>query len=211
MVENRFSLPEVNVEPLGDTMVDFLIDRDQEESFVDFKETLSISKNSPFAKIAKDLFAFSNYGGGFILTGFKERKTPIDETKEIPPEEKRRFIPVGLPADFCVDQADLQSKFNAYSSSPIIIDYREFQRKFSGTDRKFAAIYIPASSLVLKPTKDGTYADERGKSKNAFLANNILFRRGTQSIVASDEEVAFIKRRAEKEGYKLSILNGLSN
>jgi len=208
MVANVFSLPEVNVEPLGDTMLNFLIDRDQEEAFIDFKETLSISKDSPFAKIAKDIFAFSNYGGGFILLGFKERKTPIDDKKEIPPEQKRRFVPIRLPADFCIDQADLQSKFNSYTNVPIKIGYREFNRKFNGTEYKLAAIYIPASIQILKPSKDGKYVDGAGKTKQAFVANSVLFRRGTQSVIASNEEVAFIKKRAEKENYQLSILNG---
>jgi hypothetical protein len=67
-------LPEVKVEPLGDLMLDFLIDRDNESAYVDFKEVIDISKEGPFAKIAKDIFALSNYGGGFILIGFKERK-----------------------------------------------------------------------------------------------------------------------------------------
>lgn len=208
MVEKNFSLPEVYVEPLGDTMLDFLIDRDQEESFVDFKETLSIAKTAPFAKIAKDFFAFSNYGGGFILIGFKERKTPIDETRKVPAEERRRFVPIGLPQDFCIDQADLQSKFNSYVNTPLKIDYREFTRSFSGTERRFAAIFIPASTSVLKPEKDGTYIDDKGKSKQAFLANSVLFRRGTQSIIASEQEIAYIKKRSAKEGYRLSILNG---
>jgi hypothetical protein len=35
-----------------------------------------------------------------------------------------------------------------------------------------------------------------------------LFRRGTQSISASKEEEQYIKRRAEKEGYKISVLSG---
>ena len=74
MIESILSLPEVNVEPLGDTMLDFLIERDHEEPFIDFKEKMSISKKSPFSKIAKDIFAFSNYGGGFIILGFKKRK-----------------------------------------------------------------------------------------------------------------------------------------
>jgi hypothetical protein len=211
MVETAFSLPEVNVPPLGKTMLDFLIDRDQEESFIDFKETLSISKDSPFAKIAKDIFAFSNYGGGYILIGFKERKTPLDETKDIPPEERRRFVPVGLPNDYSIDQADLQTKFNAYSNVQIRLDYTEFCRTYNGNERKFAAIYIPASLATLTPVRDGTYIDGKGKTKQAFNKDTILFRRGTQSIIASEEEKAFIKKRSEKEGYKLSVLSGQPN
>ena len=64
-------LPEVDVKPLGKLILDFLIQRDKEEPFIDFKEKISISKGYPFVKIAKDFFAFSNYGGGYLLLGFK--------------------------------------------------------------------------------------------------------------------------------------------
>ena len=90
-------LPEVDVDPLGDLMLDFLIEWDKEETFLDFKATLSIAKNAPFAKIAKDILAFSNYGGGFILIGFSEKPKTQDTLES---EEKRtpaRWIGRGLP------------------------------------------------------------------------------------------------------------------
>ncbi len=151
MSYDNLGLLEVNVEPLGDMMLDFLIERDKEEAFIDFKETLSISKDIPFAKIAKDIFAFSNYGGGFILIGFKEK--PKSGSVDSQPEEKRTFLLTGLPEDFHIDQADLQGKFNAYSSSPIQLQYCEFFRDINGSNKKFAAVYVPPSTCILKPTK----------------------------------------------------------
>jgi len=203
-------LPEVNVQPLGDIMLDFLIAHDNEEPFIDFKETLSISKDSPFTKIAKDFFAFSNYGGGFLLIGFKERpKVPKgDEKTKDRNEFKRRFLPVGLPEDFFIEPASLQEKFNAFSNSPISLDYREFTRDIDGAVKKFAAIYLPPSSSVLTPIKRGVYVDAKGKEHVAFEAGITLFRRGTQSIPASAEELAWIQKRAQKEGYRLSVLSG---
>jgi hypothetical protein len=210
---NKPELPEVNVEPLGDLMLDFLIDRDREEAFIDFKETMSIAKEAPFAKIAKDIFAFSNYGGGFILVGFKQKpkpkgKTEKSEEKEEKEEKKRTFLPVGLPDSFNIDQADLQSKFNSYSNSPIQLEYRELSRTIDGLTKKFAAIYIHPSTCVLKPVKKGFYLDNKGREKVAFEDGSILFRRGTQSIVASKEEAAWIQSRAEKKGYQLGVLGG---
>jgi len=185
-------------------MLNFLIDRDKEEAFLDFKETIKIDKDSPFSKIAKDIFAFSNYGGGFILVGFKERKTKLDSNLE----SKRHFLPMGLSEDFHIDQADLQSKFNSYSENPINIDYHEFFTHIEGSEYKLAAIYIQPSTSILKPIKDGAYTDNKGKNKLAFRVGNVLFRRGTQSIIASKEEEQYIKKRAEKEGYKISVLSG---
>jgi len=202
------SLPEAKPDPLGDIMLKFLIDQDNESPYVDFKEVIDISKEGPFAKIAKDIFAFSNYGGGFILIGFKERKSKNQVNEEVAERPTRTFLEVGLPEGFHIDQASLQEKFNAYSNSPIEIGYREFWREIDGTQKKFAAIYVPGSQSVLKPVKRGLYEDFRGKTKTAFEIGTILVRRGTQSIVASDRDLAWIKERSREEEYSLSVLTG---
>lgn len=205
-------LPEVNVDPVGDMMVDWLIDHDREEPYLDFKETLDISKNSPFPKIAKDIFAFSNYGSGFILLGFRHKskfKTLIEKpNKSEKSEGTRNYVPVGLTASFHVDQATLQEKFNAYSEESLIIEYREFTRNFDGIDFKLAIVYIHASTSALKPIKNGSYTEQNGKKKNAFDVGQVLFRRGTQSVPATKQEISFIERRSEKEQYRISILSG---
>ena len=201
-------LPEVKVEPLGDLMLDFLIERDNESEYIDFKEIIDVSRDGPFAKIAKDIFAFSNYGSGFILIGFKERKNESQVSRQTTERPKRTFIQVGLPEDFHIDQASLQEKFNAYSNSPIELGYRELWRKIDGTQKKFAAIYVPGSHMVLEPVKRGVYEDFRGKTKTAFDQGTILIRRGTQSIVASNRDLALIKERTHRAEYSLSVLTG---
>jgi hypothetical protein len=141
-------LPEAKPDPLGDIMLKFLIDQNNESAYVDFKEVIDISKEGPFAKIAKDIFAFSNYGGGFILIGFKERKSKNQVNEEVAERPTRTLLEVGLPEGFHIDQASLQEKFNAYSNSPIEIRYREFWRKIDGTQRKFAAIYGVTNIII---------------------------------------------------------------
>lgn len=196
-------------------MLDFLIEKDKEEPFLDFKETLDISRGSHFANIAKDIFAFSNYGGGFLLIGFKERpreKEQKDESEKKTTKKMRTFFKTGLPNSFHIDSANLQTKFESYSNYPIELDYHEFYRVEEGELRKFAAIYIPPSTCVLKPTKIGKYryqsGKRKGKEKIVFEPGTIFFRRGTQSIIATENEVKWIKQRAEKEGYNLSVLSG---
>lgn len=200
------SLPEVDVDPLGNMMLDFLIDKDTEEGYVDFKESIDVGRNSPFAKLAKDIFAFSNYGGGTILVGFKERSRQ-GEGKSVVSGEKRNFLPVGLPNEYHVDQAALQEKFNTYVSSPMELRYTEFHRTIRDSERRFAAAYVPPSTTVLKPIRDGVYS-ERGKVRIAFRSGSVLIRRGTQSVVATVEEEARIRKRAETTEYRISILSG---
>ena len=38
--------PEVDVDPIGDIMVDYLIALDREDAFLDFKETIDLGRNN---------------------------------------------------------------------------------------------------------------------------------------------------------------------
>jgi hypothetical protein len=137
----------------------------------------------------------SNYGGGYILFGFQETKTGT-------------FAPNGLPADFHVDQATLQEKFNAYSNDPLTIGYREIEKEINDDKRKFAVIYVPPSLTVLKPTKYAVYTDVTGKVTKAFSKDEIFFRRGTQSAHASLTEIKFIEKRTKDTEYRIGLLSG---
>jgi len=182
-------------DPLDDIAIDFILSQKRETAELDFKLTLDTRKVSDFAKIAKDIFAMSNYGGAYMLFGFKETQTGT-------------ISPVGLTSSFHVDQAQLQEKFNSYSNDPLTIGYREVEKEVDGEMRKFAVIYVPPSSVILKPIRYGTYADSRGNVKRVFSKDEILFRRGTQSVPASQNEVKFIERRAKETRYRISLLSG---
>ena len=181
-------------DPLDDIVVDFILSQRRETAELDFKLTLDIWKGSNFAKIAKDIFAISNYGGGHLVFGFKETKTGS-------------FDPVGLSPDFHVDQATLQEKFNSYSNEPLALGYKEIDKVAGKQTNKFALIYVPPSTTILKPIKHATYTD-RGRVKIAFRRDEILFRRGTQSIRASQNEIKFIEKRVKDTEYRISLLSG---
>jgi hypothetical protein len=182
--------------PLDDLVIDFLLSQRRETAELDFKLTLDIRKGSDFAKIAKDIFAMSNYGGGHIIFGYKERQTGSFEL-------------VGLSEDFHVDQATIQEKFNAYSNEPIVLEYKEVEKVVDGEKRKFALVYVPPSPTILKPIKYATYKDEKtGREKKIFSRDEILIRRGTQSEHASLSEIKFIERRSKQTEFKISLLSG---
>lgn len=181
--------------PLDGIVVEFILAQKRETADLDFKLTLDTRKNSAFPEICKDIFAMSNYGGGYLIFGFAETKTGS-------------FDPVGLPPDFHIDQALLQEKFNSYSNEPLTIDYTEVEREIDGKKRKFALVYIPPSRTVLKPTKYGVYPDNDGKVRKAFSKDEVLIRRGTQSIHASPKEIEYIEKRASETEYKIGLLRG---
>ena len=142
--------------PLDDIVVDHLMAKSSETAELDFKYLINLRKNSEFVLIAEDIFAMSNYGGGFIFFGFKERETGSYEKK-------------GIPHDYRIDQANIQEKFNSYSNEPIGLLYREFYRTITENkiteDRKFSVLYIPPSPVILYPIKDGEYRDKKKKQK----------------------------------------------
>ncbi len=196
-------LPEVDTEPLSDIILDFLIDHDQEEPYLDFKETVDIARSSSFPELAKDFLAFLNYGGGIILIGFRDKsRSPIEADKKY----KRQYIPIGLPEDFHIDSADLQSKCNSYCVHPVTLEYKEFQRIFDNEDRRFAAIYVPPSTEIVKAAKSGTYIDRSGKRHSPFSVSDVMFRRGTQSVPASKSEREFVASRLLDAQYRLSSI-----
>lgn len=188
-------------DPLGEYMIDYLLSQTKETKYLDFKSILDISKNSnDFPKIIKDVYAFSNAGGGFLVLGVRQN----DHTNK---DITGLFAKLGLPSEFSIEQAILQEKINSYFDTPIEIGYTETFKEFYGSVRKFAIIYIPPSTKILVPPIDGMYKEE-GKRKKAFYKDVVYTRRGTQCVPAHDYELAQIKKRIKNEKYQLSIING---
>jgi len=140
-----------------------------------------------------------------MLIGFRDKANAISQWEK---DYSRRYVPVGLPLEFHMDQANLQSKFDPYCIHPPAIGYREFVRQVEGGPRKFAAIFVPPSSEILKAAKSGKYPGVDGRAHKPFDVASILFRHGTQSKIATKNEIDFIARRVKDTQYKLSVLNG---
>ena len=195
MINNELS------DPVGEYVFSYLLHRTGEAPFHDFKWTISTAKGSEdFPKIIKDVYAFSNYGGGWLVLGVKQN----DRSD---PKIRGKFVKAGLPAEFQLEDASLQEKINSNLSEPIEVRYNEFVRTIDGEKRRFALIYFPPSSKIMTPPRDITY-HLGDKEKIAVKKDMVYTRRGTQSIPASDLEKSVIKKRLQKEGYRMSILSG---
>ena len=188
-------------DPTGEYVFSYLLHLSGETPFHDFKRTIDISKGSPHVlKIVKDVYAFSNYGGGWLVLG-------VAENDRSDPAVKSRFVQVGLPEDFRLEDASLQEKINSYMDEPIAIQYREHLLATGGEERRFAMIYFPPSSRMMIPPRDVTH--DAGGQKKAYVKKGTVYtRRGTQSVPANPYETELIRKRLEKEEYRLSILSG---
>ncbi len=188
------SINEVEVEPLSEYVIEFLTAQKKECPYLDFKYTIHIGKDSDFPELGKDIFAFSNYGGGWILVGWKEVKPNV-------------FVPTGVPHEYAVDGATLQEKFNSFVDSPIELKYKEFELLFNGVNCRFAAIFVPPSNVVLVPNKEGKYKKGE-KDRIVFKKEQLFYRRGSQSTIPSEYEKKLIEQRVKNENYRLSLLSG---
>ncbi|MEA3202071.1 MAG: hypothetical protein QOE90_3499 [Thermoplasmata archaeon] len=195
--------PDAEPDPLDEPYLRYLFAKRHESPNWDFKSELSIAKGGDFGKVAKDVFAFGNHGGGYILIGWKKSSTGVHE-------------PIGLRDDHSVDQASLQEKFNALSPTPITIGYTEFSReveylpdpankKATGVEvRRFAAIFVPPFLDLLAPVKDVAYIG----NKMALKKGMVYTRRGTQSVPASDEEIFALRERISHDRYRIALVSG---
>lgn len=183
-------------DPIDDIVVDFLFAKRRETAELDFKWTIDMARKSAFPELAKDLFAMANNGGGHILFGFQEDK------------KTGAITPIGLPPEFHVDQADLQGKFNAFTTEQVTLHYREFERTIDGSKRRFALLHVPAPTCVLAPRVEGKYAYDGGRERVVFRAGDVLVRHGTRSELATPDDVKAIERRAKMTGYRMSLLSG---
>ena len=59
---------------ISPTRIDFLIERDHEENWLDYKETWDTKDKLHWAELARDLAAMANTDGGWILVGLEEQQ-----------------------------------------------------------------------------------------------------------------------------------------
>jgi len=144
-------------DPLSDSAIDFVIKYKEEDDYIDYKLTLDPSSEKQWLELTKDISAFANTYGGYLVFGVK------NDTKE----------PVGLDDTLCKILADvnnIQQKINRFLD-PKIINIRSKQKEFEG--KTIVTVYIPQSTTVTHLiSKDGEFKHQSGRS-------NIPLRKGT--------------------------------
>jgi tetratricopeptide (TPR) repeat protein len=136
---------------------------------LDYKETFDISnkfiEHREYLELVKDLAAFSNTEGGYIIYGV----------------EDGTYIKKGLAPEISINENKLNSYIEQYLNKHIdyiISDY------INDEELRFIIILIKPSKFE-RPTvirKDGQFQDTKtGRSKTVFSLNNVFVRKGTNS------------------------------
>lgn len=187
---------------LTDELCDELIHKGMESPELDYKGTFDQSTGA-WMEIAKDIYAMSNYGGGYIVIGV----------------EDATFKPVGIDPSFHLDTQVWADKVAAWVTGNIQLSYKEYQTMIEGEHKKFLIIQIEGSiGAFVIPKTDGTYRTIKGY-KTAFRQGIIYTRRVNSSVAADANEQAglfwaLLKRTSSVNGgtsIPLEVLNVLTN
>ena len=144
-------------DPLSESAIDFVIKYNEEDDYIDYKLTLDPSSEKEWLELTKDISAFANTYGGYLVFGVQ------NETKE----------PVGLdesPRKILADSNNIQQKINRFLE-PEINTIRSKQHNIG--EQVILIVCIPQSTTVTHIiSKDGEFKYPSGQSK-------VLLRKGT--------------------------------
>jgi len=176
-------------ETMKDTLEDFftspskdnfpnIIDGESEYDYLDFKEDWYEK-----SKLAKDILAFANSGGGAIVVGLEE----LDDS----------YNPVGL--DSPRDESEFGDKVEKYIPDAAhelyvleTLKYGEiYDDEISGLTFQVLLIEGPDEQLPLVSTNGGKNIEEGG---------GIYVRRNTKSTIGNHEEVQKLLKKRRKSG-----------
>jgi len=181
-------------DPLSSQAFEYLLTFKEEDSFVDFKVSFNPDDEREWLEISKDVMAFANTQGGYLVFGV----------------ENGTFKAVGLDENIAYLLADtdkLQQKINRFVE-PDIVSVRS--KYFQKQGKHFTVIFIPESiDLTHMVSKDGVHKFPSGEKK-AFLKKGTFYLRRSGGNHLGDprdfEEV--VKKRLDL--FKESILGKIA-
>ncbi len=158
-------------EELSDEKILELINRGMEYEKLDYKREFNIDRREDIVKLAKDVCAMANSGGGHIIIG-------IDNN----------YNKIGFNPDKKIDEADLRNKINSYLEPKVNLYYREFKTTINGKEVKFGVIYVEPANTIVFTSRDGNYPIPRNRTKSEFRKGMVFIRDGSKSRPAEPGE-----------------------
>lgn len=151
--------------------------------WLDFKESVHLDNEKHLADFARDVLAFKNVGGGYMVIGV------VDKTWE----------PIGLDAPLPLDTKLLRDQFRRVTGLDLDIDIVHHQLNAEGADKTFAVILVRSSrkrSRRRVPTL--TKKDFAPTKPYGLRRGEIYIRRGDESVrVSSQADLEGLLERLE--------------
>ncbi|EEM99104.1 hypothetical protein bthur0014_62790 [Bacillus thuringiensis IBL 4222] len=149
----------------------------REDDRWDFKEDLHVKSKENFYSFVKDVLAFSNSGGGYLLLGVKDRTLEL----------------VGIEEE--IDEANLGEKIESTLGYSIRFSLFYFEYEQKDKALTLGIMYIHESDKINVSPKT-----LNGPKKAIVQENTIYVRRNTRSVNANREDFEKIGHRINNAG-----------
>jgi len=167
-------------DPLTRETAIFLAEYAEEDDRVDYKQTIDPVSDKDWLEITKDISAFANTFGGYLIFGINDGK------KEI----------VGLSrnvADTIKDVNNLHQKINRHLE-PNIVCLRAKEFKIDGLS--IVVLYIPQSvGMTHMISKDGIFTHRSGKQKTLLQKGTFFVRRSAGNHLGDSRDLSDVLER----------------
>ena len=173
-----------SIDPLSDENIVSLIEHREEDSLLDYKSTIDISSEKEWIGITKDLSAFANTFGGFLVFGV----------------EDSTFDVVGLEthvSKFLADSNKIQDKVNRYLE-PGITSIRS--KEFLYGEKILVILFVPQTRNVTHViSNDGSFKYPTGNEKTLIRKGTMYVRRSAGNhLVDSRDLDGIVERRIDQ-------------
>lgn len=165
--------------------------RSSERDDVDFKSSFDPTSNRDWLELIKDVAAFANSGGGYILIGLNDDGTPAYSD---------------VSGILAVDPSDLENRLFKYFGQHFSgVEIIETQKQ--GTE--ICALRISPARIPIVFSRVGETELPDGKKKTVFALGTVYFRHGTKSEPGTTDDLRrFLER--ELEFTRKSWLDGIA-
>ena len=153
------------------------VDKKTENNRWDYKRDIHINPNYKFAEILKDILAFANSGGGWLVLG-------VDDEGEIVGVEEK------------IDPTSLGSKITDTINSQVMVDLNYYKLELGEELKTVGLLYVHDSDRILLCPKDIS----NSKNKPIIKANSVYFRRNASSTIANKDDYDFLIEKMIRRG-----------
>lgn len=154
-----------------------LLDKGREDNQWDFKQDIKLKPNEDFYQLLKDILAFSNSGGGYLLLGIEDKHHNL----------------VGVTNK--LDEAELGNKLQSTLGYSIDIKLLYFEENIEGENKTLGIVYIPESEKINVAPKNIT------GQKGVIIQEGLPYvRRNTQSVVANRDDYEKLTIQVQTKG-----------
>ena len=181
-------------DPLTLDAANFLLAYKEEDIHVDYKQTIDIGSQLSFGELSKDIMAFANTLGGFLVFGVQDKpRAAIGLDEDV--------------AEYLNDSNNILQRINRHLE-PQITDLRA--KAFAIDGSKIAVVMIPKSEGKTHVfSKDGEYEYPSGRKKMCYREGTFYVRRSGSNHLADSRDLDdVINRRIDQ--FRESILGKIA-